>query len=301
MFRNTMKKMSEFAADHSFKVLKDCNFIHPSKIENDLCYKLVPCGNAKHLELAKNDVRVSGIITIPELAEKVDWDIGLGIATNPLKVVYSIFEQMGEENLFWEEFESVIDVTASIDPNAIVSAKNVIIGRNTIIQSGAIIRERVIIGDDCVIGNGTVVGAEAFEVNSSDAKPKILKQQGGVRIGNNVEILAKCTIVRSTFGGFTEIDDNVKIDCQVHIAHDCKVGRSTKIAACAEISGRVEIGENCFLGPNCTITNGISIGHNAKVSLGSVVTQAVESNTIVSGNFAVQHDYFIKKMKEMKG
>lgn len=300
MFRYEVRKMSDFAAKYSFEVFKDCNFIHPSKIENDLRDKLVPCGTLRHIELAKNDARVSGVITTQELAKKVDWDIGVGTATQPLAVVYSIFEQMGSDNLFWYEFKSRIDETASIDANALVSPKNVIIGKNSIVQPGAIICERVVIGNDCVIGNGTVIGADAFEVHNSYGKSKILKQQGGVKIGDNVEILSKCTIVRATFGGFTEIGDNVKIDCQVHVAHDCKIRNSTKIAACAEISGRVEIGENCFLGPNCTISNGISIGHNAKVSLGSVVTRRVESNTTVSGNFAIEHSHFIKKMKEIR-
>ena len=60
---------------------------------------------------------------------------------------------------------------------------------------------------------------------------------------------------------------------------------------------RVKIGKNSYFGPNSTVRNGIKIGENAKVSMGSVVTKNVEANQTVTGNFARIHQEYLKYMK----
>ena len=58
---------------------------------------------------------------------------------------------------------------------------------------------------------------------------------------------------------------------------------NTIITACCEISGSVSIGERVWLGPNSSIMNGISIGDDAFVGLGTVVTKSVSSGARVAG------------------
>ncbi len=47
--------------------------------------------------------------------------------------------------------------------------------------------------------------------------------------------------------------------------------------------GRITVHDNCFLGYGCTILPGVSIGPNAIVAAGAVVTKDVPPNSVVGG------------------
>lgn len=90
-----------------------------------------------------------------------------------------------------------------------------------------------------------------------------------------MEIGAKNTIARATLGT-TIIEDNVKKDDQVQIAHNCVTGKNTIIAACAEISGPLVIGKNFWIGPNWSIIQKVKIGNIVPVGIGSVITEDIQ-------------------------
>ena len=115
---------------------------------------------------------------------------------------------------------------------------------------------------------------------------------GGVDIGENVEIGAVNSVVRGALGN-TVIQDYVKTDNLVHIAHNCFIGKGSLLTACAEISGSVTLGKNVWLGPNCSLNNKISIGDKSFIGLGAVVTKNIPPNEVWAGNPA----RFIKKIE----
>ena len=84
--------------------------------------------------------------------------------------------------------------------------------------------------------------------------------------------------------GNTSINDGVKTDNLVHIAHNCKIGKNSILTACSELSGGVQLGENVWLGPNSTIMEKILVGDNALIGIGSLVRKNVKPNTIVAGS-----------------
>ncbi|MDB0601498.1 hypothetical protein PL373_10140 [Tenacibaculum maritimum] len=88
------------------------------------------------------------------------------------------------------------------------------------------------------------------------------------------------------------LENNVKVDNLVHIAHGVKVGRNSVIIANAMIAGSVNIGENSWIAPSSSIINKKNIGDNVLVGLGAVVTKNVENDVIVAGNPAK----FIRKI-----
>src|SRR5207248_11124080 len=49
----------------------------------------------------------------------------------------------------------------------------------------------------------------------------------------------------------------------------------------------VKIADNVWIGMNAIILKGVSIGENAVVAAGSVVSKSIPSNTVVAGNPAV--------------
>ena len=101
---------------------------------------------------------------------------------------------------------------------------NVKIGNNTIIYPNVTVYRDCTIGNDCIIHAGTVIGSDGFGfANTKDGKYIKIYQNGNVTIGNDVEIGANCAIDRAVFNS-TIIEDGVRIDNLVHIAHNCKIG-----------------------------------------------------------------------------
>jgi acetyltransferase-like isoleucine patch superfamily enzyme len=120
------------------------------------------------------------------------------------------------------------------------------------------------------------------------------------------------------------IDDGTKVGAFVEIQADAKIGKNCKISSHSFICSGVHIEDNVFIGHNVTFINdkyprstnsdgslqtntdwelvetfikkgasigssstilcGITIGENAIVGAGSVVTKNVNANTIVAGN-----------------
>lgn len=195
---------------------------------------------------------------------------------------------------FTKKINYSIDSTVNIGTNCNI-AKNVFIGANciignsvkisegSVINNNVVIHDSTIIGKNCYVKSGSVIGEDGFGFDfEEDGTPVRIPHIGNVIIGNNVEIGAKNTIARATLGS-TLIEDNVKIDDQVHIAHNCKIGKNTIITACVEISGSVTIGQSCWIGPNVSIIQKVKIGNNVTIGIGSVITTDIEDKKKIMG------------------
>ena len=100
---------------------------------------------------------------------------------------------------------------------------------------------------------------------------------GKVVIGNNVVIMNGSLMMAS--GGIT-IEDNTMLAANVQLisnSHDLDV---RAVITCLPI----HIKKNCWIGAGATILRGVTIGENAVVGAGSVVTKDVPDNVIVAGN-----------------
>ncbi|MBW2065846.1 MAG: hypothetical protein JRJ03_13080, partial [Deltaproteobacteria bacterium] len=146
------------------------------------------------------------------------------------------------------------------------------------------IGENVVIGKDCIIKSNTTIGDHGFGF-ARDGKGKLVQfpHIGGVRIGDRVEIGANCTVVRATLD-MTVIEDDVKTDDHVHIAHNCRIGPRTLIAAGAILSGNVTVGAEVWISPNSTIIDYGIVGEKAFIGLGAVVIRPVGAGETVVGN-----------------
>lgn len=111
------------------------------------------------------------------------------------------------------------------------------------------------------------------------------------------------------------VGKDCKIDAYVYIEEGVRIGNNCKIRPFAFIPTGVTIGDNVFIGPNVTFTNdkyprtrgewkllptivkagasigansvilpSLTIGKNALIGAGSVVTKDVPDNAVVSGN-----------------
>ncbi len=101
----------------------------------------------------------------------------------------------------------------------------------------------------------------------------------GLIIGKNVSIMSGVSF-DNHHPYLIRIGDNCAISKGVRIlAHDATVHKyigHTRI-------GKVEIKENCFIGEQAIILPGVTIGPNAMIAAGSVVTKSIPPNSCVAG------------------
>lgn len=122
----------------------------------------------------------------------------------------------------------------------------------------------------------------------------------GMKIGKNCDINPGL-MVDYSHCWLIELEDRVTLAPQVYLlAHDA----STKRTLNHTRLGRVLIKAGAFIGARSIIMPGVTVGENAIVAAGSVVTKSVESNTIVGGNPAkfimTTEDFFAKSTERMK-
>ena len=126
-------------------------------------------------------------------------------------------------------------------PN-VVLYDDVAVGDNSVLHAGVVCYDRTLIGRNCLVHAGAVLGADGFGfVEHPDGSFEKIPQVGNVVLGDDVEIGANTCIDRATMGS-TKVDNGVKLDNMVHIAHNVVVGEHTAIAAQAGISGSAHIG-----------------------------------------------------------
>lgn len=140
-----------------------------------------------------------------------------------------------------------------IHPLANVQSKK--IGKDTRVWQYVVILEKAVIGDDCNICSHCFIENNVF-------------------IGNRVTI--KCGV--QVWDGIT-IKDDVFIGPNATFTND-KFPRSKQHKKAV----KTVVEKGASIGANATILCGITIGENAMVGAGAVVTKDVPANTVVAGN-----------------
>ena len=196
-----------------------------------------------------------------------------------------------------ERKKSIISETAVIHPSVVVSDIGVIIEEGVIIEPNATVLQDVIIKAGAVIRAGAVLGVDGYEHKRTSKGVLSVAHDGKVIIGKNAEIGVNSNIVKGFSYRDTIVGNETKIDALVHYAHGAQCGSRCMIVASAMVAGHVTMGDDVWIGPNSSISNRISIGDGAFVSLGSVVVQDVPAGGKVTGNFAIPHMKFIRNLK----
>ncbi len=250
--------------------------------------------------LANKDI--AGIICSNETYKNIEVpeEFGVILAMNPKETFFEIHNMLAEEEFYWKHFENEISKTSKISTSAVLGNHSIKIGENVLIEPNVVIFPGSIIGNDVIIRSGTQIGTSGFQFINDGTEVIDVKTAGRVIIADNVEIQHNCCIDRGVLGGDTILENYVKLDNFVHIAHDDHIGQRTFITAGVKFAGRVTVGKDCWIGVNATFANGINIGDNTKISLGSVVTRDVPANSTVSGNFAIDHKRFIEFIKSIR-
>lgn len=198
------------------------------------------------------------------------------------KIVRALFRDRLTMNLQVIHPSAIVHPTVQISSGVVIGAESSI-GEETVIHPNVVVSNAVHIGSHCVIKSGTVIGQTGFGIYKDEEElPQALPHVAGVVIGNHVELGALNTIASGAIHP-TIIEDYVKTDDHVHIAHNCYVGTRSLLTACVELSGSVRLGTDCWLGPNSSIRDGIEIGDRAFIGIGSVVTKSFPPDVTAYG------------------
>jgi len=172
---------------------------------------------------------------------------------------------------------------AVVEPNATIGDKSIIgagsyvghecvIGTSCVIYPNVTIRERTRIGSRVVVHSGAIIGADGFGFESVDGRYQKIPQIGIVQIDDDVEIGANTTIDRARFGR-TWIQDGVKIDNLVQIAHNVIIGKNSIIAAQTGISGSTRVGDNVKMAGQVGVIGHLTIGDNTIIAAQSGISK----------------------------
>jgi len=209
------------------------------------------------------------------------------------------------------EIEEGIHPTAVVGEGAVIG-EEVRIQAYAVIEAGARIGARTVIGAHCYVGHhaalgedcrlfphvtiadrsqigarvilhsGVVIGSDGFGYEFRDGRQEKIPQTGIVQIDGDVEIGANSTVDRARFGR-TWIQEGVKIDNLVQIAHNVTIGRHSIICAHVGISGSVRVGSYVTLAGKVGVNGHIEIGDGAIVTAMAGITKSVPPKEILVG------------------
>jgi UDP-3-O-[3-hydroxymyristoyl] glucosamine N-acyltransferase len=197
-------------------------------------------------------------------------------------------EMRGQEQLVGVSPRAIISEKSSVGSKCyigdyVVIGDNCSVGNNTIIYDRVSLVQNCIIGDDCLIQPGACLGSDGFAFERYETgELEKFPHKGYVRIGNNVDIYANCSIARGSLSD-TNIGQGTKLDALVHIAHNVSVGKNCELTAGTIIGGSTIVGDTSWTGLNSTIKNGIKVGENVIVASGASVIHDIPDGDIVAG------------------
>ena len=203
---------------------------------------------------------------------------------------------------------AVIEAAVSIGDDTVVGAgcyigHESVIGASCVIYPNATIRERTRIGARVIIHSGAVIGADGFGFEFVEKRHEKIPQLGIVQIDDDVEIGANTTVDRARFGR-TWIQEGVKIDNLVQVAHNVVIGKHAVIAAQTGISGSTRIGEGVLMGGQVGVAGHIEIGDGTIVGAQAGVTKSISGGTwwstpIVPLAAAKQHTAWVHRLGKL--
>jgi UDP-3-O-[3-hydroxymyristoyl] glucosamine N-acyltransferase len=181
-----------------------------------------------------------------------------------------------------------------------VIGAGVAIGEGTRLNARVTIYDGCSVGARCVLHSGVVIGADGFGMARDAGRWVKIPQVGSVRIGDDVEIGANTTIDRGALDD-TVIEDGVKLDNQIQIAHNCVIGAHTVIAGCTGISGSVTVGKHCMIGGGVGLVGHISICDHVTISGFSLITKSItEPGTYTSGLPFMPHAEWLRNAVHLR-
>jgi len=193
----------------------------------------------------------------------------------------------------------VIEANVKLGNNVTIGAgcvieRNSCIGDNSVLEAKVTIKHGTQIGKNCHLFTGCVIGNDGFGYAEESGSWIKIPQVGRVIIQDNVDVGANTTIDRGAIDD-TVIEEGVKLDNLIQIAHNCRIGAHTVIAGCTGIAGSAVIGKHCKIGGAAMILGHLSIADDVTISPGSMIMRSInKTGTYTALMPSQEHDVWLK-------
>ena len=214
---------------------------------------------------------------------------------------------------------SPVPESVSVGPQVVIG-REVRLGENVVIGASCVLGDGVEIGDDsrlypnvtiyhgCRLGRrvivhaGAVIGSDGFGLaRDEQGHWQKIAQIGGVCIGDDVEIGANTTIDRGALED-TVIEEGVKLDNQIQVAHNVVIGAHSAIAGCVGIAGSARIGRRCTIGGAGMILGHLSLADDVHVSAGTLVGKSIAQPGTYTGAVPfLEHGSWLRNFAHLRG
>lgn len=191
------------------------------------------------------------------------------------------------------EAGAVVGERAAVGPGCIVM-RNASIGADTRLVAKVTLCQGVTLGERCVLHPGVVIGADGFGLAPDQGEWVKVPQVGSVRVGNDVEIGANTTVDRGAIAD-TVIEDGVKLDNLVQVAHNVRIGAHTAMAGQSGVAGSTTIGKRCMIGGQVGISGHLAIGDDVVVTGRSFVSGSIRKPGYYSSGLPIDETARFRK------
>ncbi|WP_374673551.1 UDP-3-O-(3-hydroxymyristoyl)glucosamine N-acyltransferase [Ideonella sp.] len=189
---------------------------------------------------------------------------------------------------------------AVVEAGAVLAAQvrvaaHAIVGEGVQLGEASCVHARATLGRGCRVGaravlhSGCVIGADGFGFAPHQGRWEKIEQLGAVWIGDDVEIGANTCVDRGALDD-TVIEDGVKLDNLIQIAHNVRIGAHTAMAGCVGVAGSARIGRHCTFGGAAMILGHLEIGDHVHISAASVVMSSITKPGQYSGVFPIDEN-----------
>lgn len=193
----------------------------------------------------------------------------------------------------WVHPEAILEGHVAVGPQASVDA-GAYLARRVSVAAGCVIGEAVEIGEDTrlmanvtiypntiigrrvIVHSGAVLGSDGFGYANDEGRWVKVPQLGRVIIGDDVEIGANTAVDRGALGD-TVIEQGVKIDNLVQVAHNARVGAHTAMAGCSAISGSTHVGKYCSIAGGAGLAGHLRISDRTQVTGMTMITRDIRA------------------------
>lgn len=231
--------------------------------------------------------RMGCFVTTPAHVEGVEADLAVASA-RPRQLFIRLADSLLREasidfpRTHLPRLEHVSSGPSDIHPSTLIM-EGAVIGAGCTIGPGCIVFPHVVIEDNVTVKSGCVIGDSGAAIDVSNAMTLSQPHLGSVWIERHTEIGSQANIVRGIFGA-TRIGTRSIIGNQVNVGHNVELGAGCWVGVAATLGGFTTVGRFTNIGMGSTCKNGLSVGAECNIAMGSVVTKTLRDGESCFGN-----------------
>jgi UDP-3-O-[3-hydroxymyristoyl] glucosamine N-acyltransferase len=198
---------------------------------------------------------------------------------------------------------AVLEADVEIGDGVHVGA-HCVLGEGTRVGAGSRLYPQVVlyagttVGRDVILHSGVRLGVDGFGYAWTADGHRKVPQVGGCVVGDGVEIGANTCIDRGSLGD-TVVEEGVKLDNLIHLAHNVRIGAHSAAAALVGIAGSTQVGRGVFFGGQSGVIGHLDLGDGARIAAAAAVLKSVPAGETWSGVPARENREYLRGQAQL--